>query len=477
MFVEVCYLVVIFSQLAFACLAVFLSFKWQKILVTESVNCESVEFFITARKTQGQWRIGWSFFAGAMGSWAIIGPPNYACYAGIIGLLMYGLSSGAPIFAVAVLGDIVQHKWPECGCIGDFVRYRFGPVFAGLVELLTFFNMSVAITAELTAIGSLFKDFVGSVNYPIILVVGLTTTAYTCYGGLHISIVTDQFQAWTSLALIAVLAASLALTFRDPLPPDFGRFGPGGPDNRLGPNAAGYSSVAVMPLCLTASTVFSEALWQRVWAAESPAALRRGGAIGAASVAAAVLFFGLCGLLAAWSGRIDFADDPARDPAREPTNPNLYLFQLFRPAGAADGGGGGMGVVILVLAAVMNMGAVDSLQNGVAATVAARFLRGRPIAWTRAAVAAVTVPAVVAAAYDLQVSERPRSRVRSVLILPSLPPYLPYPTPHILPPLCLQQLHLCLALLIPCFISLISTSLPCTPVFFLSLTSSPFSAR
>lgn len=71
-----------------------------------------------------------------------------------------------------------------------------------------------------------------------------------------------------------------------------------------------------------------------------------------------VFFAGLCGLLGAWSGLITYD-----------TNANLYLFQVL------NGGKNPylapvrnwIGVVCVILASVMNEGAVDSLQNGMTA--------------------------------------------------------------------------------------------------------------
>ena len=42
----------------------------------------SAEGFVTARGTQGCWRLAWSLFAGAMGAWAVTGPAAYAVHAG-----------------------------------------------------------------------------------------------------------------------------------------------------------------------------------------------------------------------------------------------------------------------------------------------------------------------------------------------------------------------------------------------------------
>lgn len=35
---------------------------------------KDTEKFITARGTQQMWRIGWSFYAGAVGAWVIVAP-------------------------------------------------------------------------------------------------------------------------------------------------------------------------------------------------------------------------------------------------------------------------------------------------------------------------------------------------------------------------------------------------------------------
>lgn len=45
--------------------------------VCRSKRCsgnKDTEDFVTARGTQSAWRIGWSFYAGAVGSWVIVTP-------------------------------------------------------------------------------------------------------------------------------------------------------------------------------------------------------------------------------------------------------------------------------------------------------------------------------------------------------------------------------------------------------------------
>lgn len=68
--------------------------------------------------------------------------------------------------------------------------------------------------AEYSTIGSIFTSYVGSVAYPMVVVIGVLTMAYTAYGGLLVSIYTDQVQGVMSLLFFGVLAIYMAATFR-----------------------------------------------------------------------------------------------------------------------------------------------------------------------------------------------------------------------------------------------------------------------
>ena len=64
-------------------------------------------------------RIAWSFYAGAVGSWVVTGPPSYSVWAGLLGLIMYAISAGIPIVIIAQLGHRITGNLPEalrCVC-------------------------------------------------------------------------------------------------------------------------------------------------------------------------------------------------------------------------------------------------------------------------------------------------------------------------------------------------------------------------
>lgn len=372
-YVIISYAFVGFVLFAFALYAMVYGKLWQKTLNS------TAEGFLTARGTQGKWRIAWSFYAGAVGCWAIVTPPAYAAYAGVLGLAMYSIAAGFPLIFIAWFGGIIRERAPHVGSFSDFAGWRFGPCAQALVVLVCLTNMSIALCAEYTTIGSLFQDFVGSKSYPIIIVVGALTTTYTAYGGLVVSIVTDQVQAIFSIVLVCVLAIYIGATFREPLPTPL-------TPELWGLNSAGYSSIFTMPASLLCATFYSEVMWQRVWASDSQATLYFGSSFAAVAVALVIFFTGWCGFMAQWAGLIT-----------DETNPNLYLFQVL--PGQTNSGNvyvnSWIGVIVLILAATMNESAVDSMQNGLAAALGSFFLRKRAVMWSRIGVLFINVPLIV----------------------------------------------------------------------------------
>ena len=73
------------------------------------------------------------------------------------------------------------------------------------------FNMGVAMTAEFTAVGDMFAIVIGSIRWPIVVIIGIVSAAYTAYGGLYVSIITDQVICWSCRAFIALIGFSACL--------------------------------------------------------------------------------------------------------------------------------------------------------------------------------------------------------------------------------------------------------------------------
>ncbi len=141
------------------------------------------------------------------GAWALVTPANFASYAGIVGVCSYAVATGIPILLIAFAGNRITQGMPHVFSLSDFVGWRFGPIAKTIVAIIAVFNMCIVLLAEYTTIGSIFGDFVGGASWGIILAVALVTMAYTSYGGLVVSIATDQVQGIASALLMVVVSA------------------------------------------------------------------------------------------------------------------------------------------------------------------------------------------------------------------------------------------------------------------------------
>ncbi|CAM9319928.1 unnamed protein product [Heterosigma akashiwo] len=380
------------AAIMLSCVAVFgltLSHKW-------SAENRTTEEFLTARgKVTSMWRLAWSFYAGAVGAWVVASPSSYASFAGMIGLIFYALACGMPFLVIAFAGPVIQRRLPNVTSLAEYMGHRFGAYSQIYVALIILLNMAVATIVEYITIGTLFEVYLGSTGWPMVVVIGMLTLFYTTWGGLLVSIATDQVQGICSFFLVVFVFFYLVATFQEDLPRPM-------PSYIAGTTEYGYSAIFTMPLSLFVGTTFSEAMWQRAWAAASPRKLQVAAALGGAGVVLVVLVSGLCGWLAAWAGLLDSYP-----------NPNLYMFYGLR--GTVDEATGNIanwfGVLALLLAAMMCCGAVDSFQNGFLAafngltSVAIRVLDAKrpgtfppgyqvPLKWTRLAVVALNVPLI-----------------------------------------------------------------------------------
>jgi hypothetical protein len=214
------------------------------------------------------------------------------------------------------------------------------------------------------------------VSYGIIILIGGLTLLYTVYGGLAVSIATDQAQGIASVLLAIVLGVYVAVTYRTPIPQPL-------PEG-LGVTEAGWLAIFTLGVSLVSSTMFSEAVWQRVWASRDRRALYGGAALGCSAIVIVVFLSGFGGWLAFVGGFATFD-----------SNPNTYLMQILsKVPGQASRVDSGVGVIVVLLAIIMNEGAVDSLQNGLACAISGHFLKNLPLVWTRVAVVLLNIPLV-----------------------------------------------------------------------------------
>ncbi|KAI8892135.1 hypothetical protein BC833DRAFT_612569 [Globomyces pollinis-pini] len=306
------------------------------------------EFFLTAKNTQPWYRVAWGFYACSIGASVMFSVPQYVSDpvygAGILGLLSYSFFSGFPFLIIANIGMYIKKRFPEVLSIGSYTKWRFGTIFAKWVIFNVLLNVGIALCAEYTAIGELFGNLLQTSAWIPILVVSIVTMVYTAAGGLYVALLTDQIQSIFIFVVLAIVGVYLSINFRvesfPPLPP------------YLGVNPIGEASVLTLGLSLTSSAMFSDAIWQRVWAAEDDDALIKGASVGSILVMFITFLFGFGGFLASWVGLV--------------TDPNTAFLELLKINGE---------IPILILLCVglicstMNEAAVDSFQIALSDTV------------------------------------------------------------------------------------------------------------
>eukprot|EP00924_Labyrinthula_sp_SR-Ha-C_P007726 snap_masked-scaffold_28-processed-gene-1.16-mRNA-1 protein AED:0.06 eAED:1.00 QI:0/0/0/1/1/1/2/0/539 len=338
---------------------------------SEKLKVKDLEEFLTARKSAIT--LGWSFFASAIGSWVITGPAQFGYYAGIVPVVSYAFAAAVPILFIAFFGGSMSKIYPSLLSLSDFVYWRFGRVTQVLTILITLLNMSAAIIAEYSTLMSLYSDFVGLGDNGayVVVLTAIVTLLYTTYGGLKASIITDKVQGIVALYLVQVVVIYLAADFnKEDITENIEQrgFNASFVMNKFvkGTTEAGWGTVFTLPLSLLTATIFSEALWQRSWAAADEKVLKKAALFGSVLIFFVVGFFGALGVLVVWANLVE-------DPFV--INQNLFAFQVFISEAGKPAVNSAIGVLILLLGTVMAESAIDSLQNGVGASFNGALLR------------------------------------------------------------------------------------------------------
>lgn len=348
----------------FAIYALYIGYNENK----KKEKTQNIEYFIAAHHSQPMGRVAYSLISTSLGAWVVFSPSSYATYAGYIGLITYSISAGITLLIPAFFGPIIQ-KYSNALSLNDYVQKRFGYLSQYFVALLCQYSMAVGMAAEYTAIGDLFEKIVGGERIFIVVLVGILTSIYTAYGGLAVSVRTDQIQGIFVIAMNIIFAIFIAATFTLDTSQGLNEY--------LDANADGYASIAAMPLGLAGSVVFSESFWQKAWIACTPRDLKIASIIAAFTVTIIVFLFGFYGFIAAWSGL--YTDDP-----------NLALFAIFpgyQPTWIL--------VILCILAMVMNESSVDSYQIGITSSISSCFFKKYPLWVTQIVVLLINIPIII----------------------------------------------------------------------------------
>lgn len=304
-------------------------------------HAQGLDDYLTARGSQTGTTLGLSFLASGMGAWILFAPPEVGAFVGPIAIAGYAIGSALPFIILAWAGPAIRQRLPQGRSLTEFAAQRFGNGFRYYSAILSVLYMLCFLAAELTAIGAITQLLSGLNGSAVIIAVAVATLVYTAAGGLRASLLTDRWQSWLLLLLIAwVTAAALDLL-------------PGVASAPAGTSTAALSypsTVSALAVALTliiavtAANLFHQGYWQRIWAAEDTQSLQRAALIGGGLTILVIMILGSAGILAAARGL-------------ELGSPPIPFFALIADAPAW------VTLPALVLAITLVASSVDTLQN------------------------------------------------------------------------------------------------------------------
>ncbi|TGN41393.1 sodium:solute symporter family transporter [Marinobacter confluentis] len=329
--------------------------------------------FVTARNSQGSRALGLSFLASGMGGWILFAPPEIGALVGPVALAGYAIGAALPFIVFGLCGPAIRRYLPQGRSIGEFAQACYGNTVRRYVALISVLYMLCFLTAELTAIGaitSLLSDVNGNLA---VLGVAITTLAYTAWGGLRASIVTDQWQAGLLIALLGIVGFAVVGHLPELKPASM-------PSAPIG-NALGVALTLV--IAVTAANLFHQGYWQRLWSARDVGSLRSGALIGGLATIVVVAVVGSLGIVAAMSG-VDLGSPP------------IPFFALL------SGASSWLALPALILALTLVASSVDTLQNAFA-SLAVTEKKGLSLSAARWVTAVLMVPVVLVALEGISV--------------------------------------------------------------------------
>ena len=320
----------------------------------------TVEEFISARRSTSGLTAMATAVASVMGAWILFSPAEAATWAGLVGIIGYGIGQGAPIVAFAVLGPRMRRIMPEGHSLTEFVWFRYGRATYAVALAIMLLYMFTFLSAEMGAIARAVHLVTDTPLLLTLVLVGGATLAYTAYGGLRASIFTDNLQFLIMVPLLVLLLA-VAIGELGGWSAAFEPVRESSPALLSLTHRPGIEFGITLIIAILAANLFHQGFWQRVYAARTDRDLRLGFLSAGVIVIPMVVAGGLFGLWAAGRGLLD------------PPTGSLALFNL-----ALDVMPGWALVALTALALALVMSSMDTLLNGIASVFTSDLPRIRP---------------------------------------------------------------------------------------------------
>ncbi|WFD33089.1 hypothetical protein MSPP1_004146 [Malassezia sp. CBS 17886] len=305
--------------------------------------------------------------------------------AGILGLAAYSFATIAPVWAFGFCGPLIRRLYPDGFTLSEYIRRRYGwPI--GVFSALVFIGfMFCFMIVELNTYGSIVNTIAGVNKIVAPLIIAITTTIYTAYGGFKASLWTDNFNA---VAVVVFIIIGV-VTFATKLEIQSGAVDASG---LLRAQKLGGELWYILPVSIAFSQMFNQGFWQRAFASKNNTQLYASVLLASLPLFAIVFIVGMAGPLALWTGvQPPISDDDDGSDA-------LFKALVVMPNWVQ--------AIVLVLAGVLSSSAYDTFQSAQISVIESDLFLGRVnIWWCRIVLLLLNVPCVALAAIEIDILE------------------------------------------------------------------------
>ena len=284
------------SQSTSLTLVIIVSLVFLMFGLYNSKKYQGLNNYLTANRNIGLFSLTTSLTASALGAWILFGPVSASTWGGLGAIIGYSLGTAFPMFFFIFLGKKIRKEFSKGSTLIEFLRKKFGKSLFRLILLMTIFYMFIFLCAEVTAVAILINYISGTELWVTALIVLLSTLIYTLYGGLRVSIFTDNIQMIVIGILLLISFIYLNKTIGTDFSFDFIK--KNNPELLSSSYLPGYTAGLTFFIAVAATNLFHQGNWQRIYAAKNFDILKKSLILSFLIIIPIVFFMGFSGLVA-----------------------------------------------------------------------------------------------------------------------------------------------------------------------------------
>ena len=329
-------------------IVIIISIIFLSIGIIYSRNFQGLKNYLTANRNIGFASLTTSLTASALGAWILFGPASASSWGGLGAIIGYSLGTAFPMFFFIYLGKKIRKEFPKGSTLIEFLRKKFGKSLFKLILVMTIFYMFIFLCAEVTAVAVLINYISGTELWITALIVLLCTLSYTLYGGLRVSILTDNIQMIVICFLLLISLIYILSSTGSKFSFDFVKNT--NPQLLSGSYIPGYTAGLTFFIAVAATNLFHQGNWQRIYAAKDYKTLKKSLIFSFLIIVPIVFFMGFTGLVA-------FSIDSS-------IRPDLGFFSLLLSEQAFM-----LSILVIILGLALTISTIDTLINAISSLI------------------------------------------------------------------------------------------------------------